>query len=408
MSEVSELRSQVAGLRIGIVHYGEHVPLDESYRPARMGQLAAWLTEAGADVTRFAPTYSHFAGCQRESWTGASTAEGTVVMVPTRPFESNRGVERLGFFADFASGTASAVAARPPFDVLLVGFPPPGVVSALRTRVRPCPPILADIRDLWPDALLTGDRPALARAIAVVGHGLASELRLTSGVVAMSATMLGRGPRRRRHRAIPYSISSELATAEPSVAPNGGLQAVFVGILNDFFDLATVVAGWSRFEAERDPTVGPPHLRIFGSGPLEGDLRELAADIDTATVAGWLPSAEVPTVVAQADVGISPTQPGLGTTLSNKVLEYLGTGALVLHTLEDEAADELAAACLGTRVTATAEGWADAFLTAERRLATIRSERASRRAVALERYGRTTVERLWLSEIVGVSGVSAS
>ena len=132
-ADLSALRDQVAGCRIGIVHYGEHTPLDTGYRPARMGQLAAWLTEAGADVTRFVPTYSAFALEHRPlEWTGQLTSEGIIHMIPTRTFTSSKGWDRFGFLRDFAKGSAQAVASRGPFDLLITGYPPPGVVLALR------------------------------------------------------------------------------------------------------------------------------------------------------------------------------------------------------------------------------------------------------------------------------------
>lgn len=403
-TDLADLRSKVAGLRIGIVHYGEHVTLDDGYRPARMGQLAAWLTDAGASVVRFVPTYSHFAGRQRPlSWTGTLTPEGHVVMVPTRSFDSNRGPARLAFFADFARGTAAAAAELDPFDSLIVGFPPPGVTSALRARLRPCPPILADIRDLWPDALLTTSRPALTAATATVGHGLAAELRLTGGVVAMSETMLARAPWSRRRRPIPHSVSSALASVTPTVSPTDGLRVAFVGILNDFFDLDGVVSGWLQFLERRGSVTTTPHLSIYGTGPLEDELRRRVSDVESVTLRGWLPSADVPAAVAGADVGIAPTQPGLGTTLSNKVLEYVGTGAFVLHTLEDEASTVLARDGLGKRVEATSDGWADGFQELECRLGQLREARSDRQATALDRYGRDAIERLWMEEIAALS-----
>ena len=393
------LRRKVDGVRIGIVHYGEHVPLDDGYRPARMGQLAAWLTEAGAHVVRFSPTYSQFAGAQRpEAWTGTVTGEGTVVMVPTGSFASTRGAARFKFFRDFARGAAEAISADP-VDVAVVGYPPPGVVTALRRRMGRQLPVIADVRDLWPDAVFSAPRRSVATAAAAAGRALATELRLADGVVAMSPTMLRRAPAARRRQAIPLSVSDALRDVPTASSCDEGLRAVFVGIVTDFFDLVSVVEGWKRYLDRRAP--GPvPKLEIWGTGDLEEELARRSAGIEGIVLGGWLQSSDVPAKLAAADVGLAPTQPGLGTTLGNKVLEYLGTGAYVLHSLEDEASVTLATDGLGERVASNdSAGWADGFAALDGRLASLRAARHERRAVALRRYGREGVEPLWLAEI---------
>lgn len=399
----------LGGRRIAIIHYGEHTPLDEGYRPARMGQLAAWLTEAGAEVTRFVPTYSDIAGGQRpETWTGEETVEGVVHMVPTRTYGSSRGRERLGFLRDFAQGSAAGVAARGPFDLIITGYPPPGVVWALRRRIGGRVPILADIRDLWPDALFADPHPAVAGLAAGAGRLLAQELRLASRVVAMSGTMVARAPHSRRGPAIPLSISDQLRSAPVTVEPEASLQALFVGMLTSFYDLDSVVVGWRQFVASRPgpgttgetgPPSGGPVLRICGSGVLEEHLRALVADEPTIRFEGWVPAAEVPTLVARSDVGVVPSRPGLGTTLSNKVLEYLGTGLLVLNSLEEEGAAALDGQGLGLRVAPDGAGWAAAFTQVDQELAVHRRDRINRQARALKVYGRQGIEPQWLAEI---------
>jgi hypothetical protein len=394
----------VEGTRIAIIHYGEHTPLDDGYRPVRLGQLASWLTEAGVEVTRFVPTFSDVARRQRpESWTGELTGEGLVHMVPTRSYGSSRGRERLGFLRDFARGSALAVAGHPPFDLVITGYPPPGVVLALRRRIGTRVPILADIRDLWPDALFAEPHPMVEQGARMAGRLLAQELRLATGVIAMSHTMLARAPAPRRRAAIALSISDSLRAAPVSVDASAPMTALFVGLLTSFYDFESMIEGWRRFLAQRpDDRIGAePLLRICGSGVLEDHVRSLAAEVPSIRCEGWVSSTAVPQLVAGADVGLVPPRPGLGTTLGNKVLEYLGTGLYILSSLEREGADELQAQGLGTRVTPSAQGWADGFARFEQELAQHRRDRAERRDRALKVYGREGIEPQWLAQIAG-------
>ncbi|MGF1596284.1 MAG: glycosyltransferase [Acidimicrobiales bacterium] len=388
------------GARIGIVHYGEHIPLDDSYRPARMGQLASWLTEADCLVTRLVPTYSPFAGRQRpREWSGRATTEGVVEMVPTRPFTTSVSRARLGFLRDFAVNASRQLAAMDPFDALIVGYPPPGMVFHLRRRLGRDIPILADVRDLWPDALVPSDRRSLVVAGALAGTALAQELRLADGVVAMSETMLDRAPRRRRRMAIPACIPDPITKVVADDHGEAGLRAVFVGSFTQGVDFPTLIGGWRRFVEERRSSRPAPRLWLCGTGERADEVAALADGVAGIELVGRIPHDEVGAWLARADVGIAPTRPGFGTTISNKVVEYIGTGLFVLHTLEAEPAGRVEAGGLGASVVATPEGWRDGLIRLENRLDELRSGRSSRRPRAEATYGRAAIEPRWQQAI---------
>lgn len=144
---------RIDGARIVVVHYGEHTPMDDGYRPARVGRLAALLQRHGAEVTRYVPMHSRSSPTASARCRGrACFDEGGLRMIPTRSFSSTFGAARFGFFADFARGTAAAIEQDGPFDLAVIGYPPPGVATAIRRATGGSPPILADIQDLWPDA----------------------------------------------------------------------------------------------------------------------------------------------------------------------------------------------------------------------------------------------------------------
>ena len=393
-----------AGSRVGIIHYGEHTPLDGGYRPARMGQLATWLTEAGCDVTRFAPTFSPFAGAQRpQAWSGTTTAEGVVQMVQTRAYEVSVSAERLGFLVDFGRNAAVAVADTGPYDALIVGYPPPGVVTQLRRRVGWRVKILADIRDLWPDALLPGDRPLISLAGRGVGRALGCELLAADACTAMSDTMLARAPASRRTEAIPTCAPQLLDALTADAEPTGGLVAIFVGSFTQGFDFAPLFAGWRRF-AERPRRSGEePMLRICGGGEREDEVASLAEGIESIDVVGRVPPDSIADWLGRADVGISPTRTGFGTTLSNKIVEYAATGLFVLHSLEPATSRDFDGLGLGARVASSVGGWEGGFTALEGRLPALRAERSARRRQVGAIYGRSAIEPQWRRVLDGMA-----
>ena len=389
----------LVGKRIAVIHYGEHVPLDDGYRPARMGRLSQLLVDRGAVVERLVPTFSGVARRQRpESWSGINTDEGRVQMIPTPAFSSSRSLARAEFLRSFASGVGKRLSEIGPIDLAVVGYPPPGVVRSARSACGARTRIIADIRDLWPDAILPAS-PLFSSVLGPsIGKLLAAELRLADSVVSVSDTMLKRSPARNRATAIPIGVNSidHDALAEAAPSPVAPMSVVFVGTLTQLFDFEGLFAGWEEFCADKPQSAA--ELTIYGSGDRESEVRALLDGLPQARFGGWVDSKDVPSVLASADVGVAPTRSGQGTTLSNKVLEYLSVGLHVAHSLEpavDLGIESPTAAC---RVGAEL-GWADAFRQAECKLSTLRADRPGRVAQAHSRFGEKAINGAWLDLI---------
>jgi hypothetical protein len=394
----------VVGRRIAIVHYGEGAELDPGHRSHRCGQLAASLVERGADVARVVPSFRQWDDEQRPlDWSGTVGAEGRLVVVPTRSFSNTRGWDRFGSLYDFNRGVAKFLADDPTFDLIVCGFPPPGLVRGIK-RSAPDAAVIADIRDLWPDALVpnspAGD--AVRSTAGRAGRVLARELRLADAVTAMSPTMLDRAPSGVDRTAVIPLGFEPAADEDRNLWPSGEapMTAVFVGSMTQLFDLRSMIVGWQQFVRGRDATGRPtPRLVVVGDGPQKAMVDELVDGDETITCTGWVLGPEVPKHLAQADLGLAPTRPGQGTTISNKVAEYMAGGLFVLNTLTEPVAAELDASSLGARVESTPVAWSEGFETAERNLESLRSSRPGRIETATVRFGRDRAEELWFGLI---------
>jgi glycosyltransferase involved in cell wall biosynthesis len=161
-----------------------------------------------------------------------------------------------------------------------------------------------------------------------------------------------------------------------------------------------MIVGWQQFVRGRDATGRPtPRLVVVGDGPQKAMVDELVDGDQTITCTGWVLGPEVPKHLAQADLGLAPTRPGQGTTISNKVAEYMAGGLFVLNTLTEPVAAELDASSLGARVESTPVAWSEGFETAERNLESLRSSRPGRIETATVRFGRDRAEELWFGLI---------
>ncbi|MEM7275973.1 MAG: glycosyltransferase [Actinomycetota bacterium] len=399
------------GLRAAIVHYGEGAEPDPGHRSHRAGRLAAALVAAGCEVTRIVPSYRVWDGVQRPTdWTGLVGDEGRLVVVPTRAYRNTRGRDRAGSLMDFNRGVARALGSAPTPDLVMMGFPPPGLLRAVRS-VAPEAAVIADIRDLWPDALVPGGTVGriLAAPARLAGGLLARELRRADAVVALSATMLDRAPAGAPvTRIIPIGFEP-LDLADRAQWPEGEtpLTACFVGSMTQLFDFDAMLRGWSRFVADRGGDGPMPRLVVVGDGEQRAIVDRLAAGEPTVACTGWILGDQVAAHLHRADVGLAPTRTGQGTTLSNKVSEYLAAGMWVINTLTPSVGGPLSTQGLGDCIDSTPEAWAAAFARAEQALPRLRAGRAARLAEADRHYGSGQTNVAWFDLIAEVLAARA-
>lgn len=393
-----------SGLRAGVVHYGEGAEPDPGHRSHRAGRLAAALNRAGCEVTRVVPSYRVWDGVQRPlDWSGRHGEEGRLVVVPTRTYTNTRGRDRFASLMDFNRGAAEALAAdgSPP-DLVMMGFPPPGLLRAIR-RVAPDAAVIADIRDLWPDALVPGGTigQVLDPAAKAGGWALARELLQADAVVALSATMLERAPAGAPiRRIIPIGFEPpDLALQSRWPSGDAPFTACFVGSMTQLFDFDAMLRGWLAFVSDRRNGGPNPRLVVIGDGEQRPLVDRLVGDEPTVELTGWVLGDQVAAHLHAADAGLAPTRTGQGTTLSNKVSEYLATGQWVINTLTPAVGHPLDQQGLGDCIDSTPEAWAAAFARAEDALPRLRAERAERLDEADRHYGSGPTETAWFDLI---------
>ncbi len=396
----------LSGRRIAVVHYGEGADPDPGHRPHRSGRLAASLVEMGNDVVRIVPSFRQWDGVQRpQSWTGTVGPEGRLVIIPTHSYASSRSRDRITSLTDFNRGVAQFFTEDPHFDLVVAGFPPPGLLKGIK-QATSLAATIADIRDLWPDALVPDGRigSLLRPTAASIGRSLANELQLADAVVAMSSTMLERAPANaKRTKLIPIGFP-EPRPEDQLLWPEAGqpMTACFVGSMSHLFDLRSMLLGWQRFIQTRSEAGPTPQLVLVGDGVQRELVDQIAANDPTVTITGWVLGEEVAGYMHRADIGIAPTRMGHGTTISNKVAEYMAAGLVVLNTLNEEVGQPLTDMQLGYGIAGSATQWSDAFAHLEANTGEIRATRNARLALANEHFGNRHVDRLWFDLIADI------
>jgi len=172
------------------------------------------------------------------------------------------------------------------------------------------------------------DLRSLARFLEARIYREAAGLLVVSAELANYVVSHGADPARVLE--LPNGWNPELfGAARKCRRPGDGFVVAFVGSLKPWHDLAALARAFRMLRAARPEA----RLVIIGDGPLGGTLRNDLADLPEGAVrfTGAVPHAEVPGLLAGADVAVAPYPASADDYFSPlKIEEYLAAGLPVV------------------------------------------------------------------------------
>ncbi len=332
---------------------------DEAGAGRHYAFASEWVRR-GHDVTVITGQQNYRTGATRRASLRpyVETVDG-VRVVRTYVYTGYRGSFRRRYL-NFASFTASSVVAalserRP--DVVFASSPPltVGVAGEWVSRLRRVP-LVADIRDLWPESAVAlgvvsdGRFVRLASGTARRVYRRASRVvGVTGGIVeGLVAAGVPEG------KIVKITNGVDVGLYESPAAPDSlrtelGLDdrflCVYVGGMGILHDVGTVVEAAARL---RDV---PVHFLLIGQGD---DRPRLEARLDregitNVTFRDPIPKERVPGVIASADCAVYSLRddPFFRGTFPNKNFDYLAAACPVVLAVEGESAELVRAAGAG-------------------------------------------------------------
>lgn len=363
---------------IAIVHAGEDTPMDDGYVPLRYGRLATELRARGDEVVRIGPTFSHFRRTQRSAGTHRSD-EGTHVLVPTCSYNSSFDPQRARYFVQLVRGAMRELRARSnDLDAVVLGVPPPGVVTACRSAVGPDVGLLADVRDLWPEAFAVGRRKQFMAAAEVGGTILSQDLRGADAITAVTQPMLDWAPDvpAKRH-VVPIGLQRKPIERDHLPPNDAPLQVCFLSNHSHGFDFVPVLEAWQQYCA----SIHNGHsasMGFIGCEPHTERERSLASNDATVRFHGRLAPDQVAATLSAYDIGLAPSTLEWAHSLGNKIFDYLAAGLYILHSIDPTAIAEVETRDLSRGCDRSTESWLTAFRELDAERSTLRSERETR------------------------------
>jgi glycosyltransferase involved in cell wall biosynthesis len=344
-------------LRIALVTVGEPLPEADLGKPRllRTGVLAERLANRGHHVDWWTSTFDHYGKRQRSEADASYMWRGVEIhMLKSVGYRSNVSPRRFVEHYQIAHKFAGRIRRGPKPDVVLASLPTLELaVACVRFGREVGVPVLVDVRDLWPDAILDL-APSRLRGIAAalfwwMRRAAVEALRDCSGIIGISDAYLAWGLRHARRPRRDEDAVFPLGYVPPVETPEGsGLAALrlrafgvdeqrtlcwYVGSFGRLYDLEPVLEAARLAESEFGDTV---QFVISGDGELGATWREKAAAARNVIFTGWIGADEINWLRARVAVGFQPYLAGAPQGLANKLFEYLSAGIPVVSSLQGE------------------------------------------------------------------------
>lgn len=284
----------------------------------------------------------------------------------------------LSYASFLLSSTLCVLFARLRYDVVVATIPPPtvglpGVLAALRKRV----PLVLDLRDIWPEAIVQSGRltnPAVIGLFeAIAGFLYRRASRITAVTEGWKARLVEKGVPADKIHVISNGVDvsafedapSELPAAFDALEP-GARWFTYAGILNRPQGLEFILEAAACMR-EREPDLyAKSQFLLIGEGPIEAELKALAAErgLDRVVFVPRQPRSAVYACLQRSFAVLVTLRPRKDTsTVPSKIYECMASGRPVLYQAGGEGADTLREAGAGTVVEpGSAEALCDAMV----------------------------------------------
>lgn len=316
--------------------------------------MAQVLIARGHEVTWWKSTFEHVSKTHYRSNCGLEKTESglTVGWLHSRGYRNHVSLARARDHRELGKQFAHLSTQQPSPDVIVCSFPVPDLALAgVRYANRRGIPVILDIRDWWPDALIY-TLPRLLRPVASVllapyARSVRAACRGATAITGITPPFVSWGLSQARRRAtwmdrdFPHGYESpKVSDADAASArhfwndlgvPDNGSRptVIFIGSISRTFDFSSILSVARRSSRIQNS----PTFVFCGDGDQLQSVCVKAAGLWNVVFSGrWVGPAFIQELLKRATVGLVPlpNRPDFLATVNNKTIEYLIAGVPVV------------------------------------------------------------------------------
>lgn len=337
--------------KIAIITMGVKLKGEKGY--TRFGYLAEFLTKAGFQIDLITTTFQHWEKAQRDlkkiqADIDAGEYPFGLRFIYEPGYKKNVDLARVRSHKIAAQNLKKMLEAKPEdgkdYDLLYAEIPPNDVARvAAEYGVANNIPFVADVNDLWPEAMrMVLDIPVVS---SILFHPLQRDAEkvysMVSGVVGTSDEYRDR-PFKNQKRNVPkvtVYVGNEIKVFDEgaeknkaSVAkPEGEFWVSYAGTIGTSYDIRTMVLAGEELIRRGHPNI---KIKILGGGPMKDELEKLAKDnkIENVEFVGYAPYDKMAAYLAESDILVNSFVKKAPQSIVTKIGDYLAAGKAMINT----------------------------------------------------------------------------
>lgn len=337
--------------KIAIITMGVKLKDEKGY--TRFGYLAEFLTKAGFQVDLITTTFQHWEKAQRDlkkiqADIDAGEYPFGLRFIYEPGYKKNVDLARIRSHKIAAKNLKKMLEDKPEdgkdYDLLYAEIPPNDVARvAAEYGVAHNIPFVADVNDLWPEAMrMVLDIPVVS---SILFHPLQRDAEkvysMVSGVVGTSDEYRDR-PFKNQKRNVPkvtVYVGNEIKTFDEgaeknkeSVAkPEGEFWVSYAGTIGTSYDIRTMVLAGEELIRRGHSDI---KIKILGGGPMKDELEKLAKDmkIENVEFVGYAPYDKMAAYLAESDILVNSFVKKAPQSIVTKIGDYLAAGKAMINT----------------------------------------------------------------------------
>ncbi|MGI6104835.1 MAG: glycosyltransferase family 4 protein [Raoultibacter sp.] len=335
--------------RIAVVTMGVKLG-DETRGYTRFRFLSELLAKHGFEVDLITSSFQHWDKAQRDTTKECyKNLPYNVVFINEPGYTKNLDLARIRSHAQAAKNLREHFEADPQrYDLIYAEIPPNDVARVCaefghKNRI----PFIADINDLWPEAMRMVFNLPLISDIAYKSftRDAKATYELLTGAVGTSDEYALRPAKDRtdNYPHITVYVGNDLSLFDAGVEkylpeikkPDDEVWITYAGTIGASYDIKTLIEAMSlvAWEARSNPHIPKVRAKILGDGPDREKLEDLASKLKAPVdFLGYTEYEKMAAYLAASDITINSLVKSAAQSIVTKIGDYLASGKPMINT----------------------------------------------------------------------------